>query len=782
MARQLFKVPSRSTKEDDKRLIRSTQDKRKTGAIVVSAGNSLSDKVNRARQLSNSIFKERKARLMSIQDEQVFDEYIDKIIENGICALDTETGTGLEKIDAVLAGVCLYTPGMKGAYVPVGHISHMTHMPIAGQLSKAKVADGLQRLKDANVKIVYHNSKFDMHITQSTLEMNIPPYFDTLTAGWLLNENEPHSLKDLYQAYIDPTGEKAKFNDLFDGIPFTMVPLDVAYLYAGFDPIMTWEVYEFQLQFLDPNSPKCKKQKLEKVAHVFWDIEMPLIPVVWRMERRGVVIDMEMAKDLKEKYSSMLRTSLQTVDEEIAKYKDDIEAFRRENPTAASKLDYPVNISSPPQIAILFYDVLKLKSPDKEKPRGTGKDIMKALNHPIGNAILEYRKVDKLLSTYIEAIPAQVNKGTGRLHCNYNPIGAKTGRFSSSDPNLQNIPSHNKDIRPMFTVDEGWVMIGSDFSQQEPRILAFMSGDDNMKQAYLDGLDLYANVASALYHVPYDQCLEFDKDGNPNPEGKKRRTACKSVLLGLMYGRGEASIAEQMGVSTKEAKKVISNFFERFPNVAQFVVSSQDGAWENGYVETIAGRKRRLPDMQLPEYAFKPINGAKNENFDPLNFDDEDDIDPEYVPQRIIDKYVAQLDRAWGGKKREIIAKAKEEGYIITDNGGKIADAERQCVNSRIQGSAADMTKIAMIMVDNDPEMQELDFHLLIPVHDELLGECPRHNAERAGKRLSQLMIQAGRSLVTDIPQKCDVEITERWYGKTLTEEDLEDETEDSAE
>ena len=491
---------------------------------------------------------------------------------------------------------------------------------------------------------------------------------------------------------------------------------------------------------------------------------------------------LEMARDLKEKYSVMLRTALDTVDKEIAKYKDDIEKFRRDNPGLASKLDYPVNIGSPTQIAILFYDILKLKSPDKDHPRGTGKDIMKSLDHPIGNAILEYRKVDKLLSTYIEAIPAQVNRGTGRLHCNFNPIGAKTGRFSSSDPNLQNIPSHNKDIRPMFTVEKDWVMIGSDFSQQEPRILAFMSGDDNMKQAYLDGLDLYANVASALYHVPYDQCLEFDKDGNPNPEGKKRRTACKSVLLGLMYGRGEASIAEQMGVSTKEAKKVISNFFERFPKVADFVVSSQDGAWENGFVETIAGRKRRLPDMQLPEYDFKPVNGAKNENFDPLDFDNDEEIDPNYVPQRIIDKYTSQLERAWGKQKREIISKAKEEGYIITDNGGKIADAERQCVNSRIQGSAADMTKVAMILVDNDPILKELDFHLLIPVHDELLGECPRHNADKAGKRLSQLMIEAGRSLVTDIPQKCDVEITERWYGSTLTEEDLYDETEDATE
>ena len=781
MARQLFKVPNRATKEDDKRLIRNTQDKRKTGAVVLSAGNSLSNKVNRARQLANSIYKDRKERLMSIQDETAFDEYIDKIIENGICSLDTETD-GLDKLDAKLAGVCLYTPGAKGAYIPVGHISHMTHMPVAGQLSKKVVAGGLNRMLDAGVKVVYHNSKFDMHMTESNLELVISPYFDTLTAGWLLNENESHSLKDLYHEYLDPTGEKAKFNNLFDGIPFTMVPLDIAYLYAGFDAIMTWELYEFQLEFLDVDNPKCKKQKLEKVAHVFWDIEIPLIPVVWRMERRGVVIDMKMAKDLKEKYTTMLKTALANVDEEIAKYKDDIEAFRKENPSLAAKLDYPVNIGSPTQISILFYDVLKLKSVDKEKPRGTGKEIIKALNHPIGNAILEYRRIDKLLSTYIDAIPAQVNRRTGRLHCNYNPIGAKTGRFSSSDPNLQNIPSHNKDIRPMFTVEDGWVMIGSDFSQQEPRILAFLSGDDNMKKAYLDGLDLYANVASALYHVPYDQCLEFDKDGNPNPEGKKRRTACKSVLLGLMYGRGEASIAEQMGVSTKEAKQVISNFFERFPKVADFVVSSQNGAWENGFVETITGRKRRLPDMQLPEYSFKPINGAKNENFDPLNFDDDEDIDPDYVPQRVIDKYTAKLDRAWGKKKRDIIFEAKEDGYIITDNGGKIADAERQCVNSRIQGSAADMTKIAMIMVDNDPMMKELDFHLLIPVHDELLGECPKHNAEKAGKRLSELMIQAGRSLVTDIPQKCDVEITERWYGSTLTEEDLYDEAEDLVE
>lgn len=781
MARQLFKVPSRASKEEDKRLIRSTQERRKTGAVVISAGNSVSGKIERARQLSNSVFKERKARLMNIQDERVFDEYIDKIIENGMFALDTETD-GLEKIDAVLAGVCLYTPGMKGAYVPVGHISHMTRMPIAGQLSKKVVAAGLKRVLDAGVKVIYHNSKFDMHITESTLELVINPYFDTMTAGWLLNENESHSLKDLYHEYLDPTGEKAKYNNLFDGVPFTMVPLDIAYLYAAFDAVMTWELYEFQNEFLDFNNPKCKKQKLEKVAHVFWDIEMPLIPVVWRMERRGVVIDMKMAKDLKEKYSAMLRNALKKVDEEISVYKDDIDAFRRENPSLASKLDYPVNIGSPTQIAILFYDVLKLKSPDKDHPRGTGKEIMKALDHPIGNAILEYRQVDKLLSTYIEAIPAQVNRGTGRLHCNYNCIGAKTGRFSSSEPNLQNIPSKNKDIRPMFTVEDGWVMIGSDFSQQEPRILAFMSGDENMKQAYLDGLDLYANVASALYHVPYDQCLEFDRNGAPNPDGKKRRTACKSVLLGLMYGRGEASIAEQMGVSTSEAKKVISNFFERFPKVAEFVVSSQDGAWENGFVETIAGRKRRLPDMQLPTYDFKPLNGAKNENFDPLNFDDDDDIDPDYVPQRIIDKYTAQLDRAWGKQKRDIIFKARDEGYAITDNGGKIADAERQCVNSRIQGSAADMTKIAMILVDNDPVMKELDFHLLIPVHDELLGECPRQNADKAGKRLSQLMIEAGRSLVTDIPQKCDVEITERWYGNVLTEEDLEDETEDSAE
>ena len=775
----LFKVPSRATKEEDKRLVRSAQDKRKTGAAVISSGDSLSDKVNKARQLSNSAFAERKKLLENVQDEERLIKFFDKVIENGIYTIDTETGSGFEKIDVILAGICLYTPGEKGIYVPVGHISHMTHMPIQGQLSTKVIAKQLQRATDNGAKAIYHNAKFDMHVEESSLGMFVVPYFDTLIAGWVLNENESHSLKDLYHKYCDPDGTKAKFNDLFNGIPFTMVPLDVAYLYAGFDAIMTYELYEFQMQYLDRNSDLCKKQRLEGVCHVFWDIEMPLIPVVYGMERRGVKIDMKMAKELKEKYSNDLKEALKRVDEEIAVYEEDIKQFKRNNPEKGNKIDYPVNIGSPTQIAILLYDVLGLDNGDKERPRGTGKEFMIALKHPICDAILDFRRIGKLLSTYIEAIPAQVNSKTGRLHCNYNQIGAKTGRFSSSDPNLQNIPSKNHDIRPMFTTEEGWVMISSDFSQQEPRILAHMSRDEAMADAYRNGQDLYATVASELYHVPYEECLEFRKDGSTNEEGKKRRSSCKSVLLGLMYGRGEASIAEQMNVSIKEAKKIIENFFSGFPKVAQFVIDSQQSAYDYGYVETIAGRKRRLPDMQLDEYEIKPINGAKNENFDPLNFDDDADFDEDYVSPRIINKYTALMEKAWGKKKREIIQQAAQEGYQIIDNGGKIADASRQTVNSRIQGSAADMTKVAMVKVATDPIMIELDAHLLIPVHDELIIEAPKKNAKKAGERLSQLMIEAGKSLVPDIPMKCDSEITERWYGKEVETEE-ENETEDA--
>ena len=188
-----------------------------------------------------------------------------------------------------------------------------------------------------------------------------------------------------------------------------------------------------------------------------------------------------------------------------------------------TKLQDPINFNSNDQLAILLYDIIGAINTDKEKPRGVGEDALKKIDLPLTNAILEYRSVNKLLSTYIEAIPKKIEPYDGRLHAQFNQNGADTGRFSSSDPNLQNIPT-SAGIRCMFKASEGMYMVGADFSQQEPRILAHLCGDENMINAYKTGKDLYSTMASLAFKVPYEDCREFREDGSVNKEGKKRST------------------------------------------------------------------------------------------------------------------------------------------------------------------------------------------------------------------------------------------------------------------
>ena len=317
----------------------------------------------------------------------------------------------------------------------------------------------------------------------------------------------------------------------------------------------------------------------------------------------------------------------------------------------------------------------------------------------------------------------------------------------------------------MFRGEPGFVLISSDFSQQEPRTLAHMSQDENMIQAYIDGKDIYAWIAEKIYKVPYDECKEFRPDGTKNPEGKKRRDSVKSIILGIMYGRGAKAIAEQLNCSTKEAQKIVDQFYDSFPKVKKWMDSVLNGARRYGFVETAWGRKRRLPDVQLLKYEFELLSGGPS-TFDPLNFDD--DQGEATVDPAVVAKYTRLLDKTWGGKeKRDIIMRAREEGIKITDNGGKIADAERQCVNSIIQGSSADMTKLAMVAIHNNERLKELDCHLLLQVHDEVICECPEENAKEVSELLTSLMIGAAKERIR-VPMKCDAEVTRVWYGEAL--------------
>ena len=301
-----------------------------------------------------------------------------------------------------------------------------------------------------------------------------------------------------------------------------------------------------------------------------------------------------------------------------------------------------------------------------------------------------------------------------------------------------------------------------------------MCGDPKMIKAYQEGKDLYAEIAALSFNTSYDNCLEFRPDGTTNPEGKNRRSQAKSILLGVLYGRGVPSIAEQLGTTTKKAQAIKDSVFKGFPAIPQFEQDSLDMAYEKGYVTTLWGRKRRLPDLQLDEYEFKWKDGAPPDD-DLLDFASEDDTEKvQEVPEELVRKYVSKLRNAYFGQKRKIFEQANTEGIWIVDNGAKIADAQRQCVNARIQGSAADMSKLAMILVGNDERLKELGFRLLIPVHDELIAECPEENVKECSERFAMLMSKAAESGLT-IPIKCDVEITKVWYGETITGEKLKE-------
>lgn len=291
-----------------------------------------------------------------------------------------------------------------------------------------------------------------------------------------------------------------------------------------------------------------------------------------------------------------------------------------------------------------------------------------------------------------------------------------------------------------------------------------MAKDQAMLDAYRAKKDLYATIAQSVYHNNYWDNMEHHEDGSPNPEGKKRRSACKCILLGIMYGRGVASISEQTGCSIQEAQKIIDDFYKGFPAVKAWTDKTQADAKKYGYVEDFMGRRRRLPDIQRPPIEVCYVDKTRpmlSANFNPLlgstglyASNQESDIDA-YRKKAVAVKGRPQMEK--------LKAEALTKGIEIHENGGFIAQAERQCVNARIQGGASTITKLAMSRVHRDEELNRLGFRMLICVHDELIGECPEENAKACGKRLSEVMIDSVRDLVA-CPMKCDDTITHRWY------------------
>jgi DNA polymerase-1 len=720
----------------------------------IKGGGNLSQKIDMMISMAETKLKHHKEDYELIRDKQSLHEYIDLCIKHGECAIDTET-TGLNPLLVDIVGVCLYTKGKKAVYIPINHKSHITNVRTSNQLNEKDVAEELKRFDG---KWIMHNSKYDIRVIRHCLNLNLKCYWDTMLAGYCIDENESHRLKDLHLKYCDSKDtESLTFDKLFNGIRFDYVPIKVAYLYAAGDAIKTFELYEYQKTILN-------RRTLAGPYNVFRNIEMPLVEVVADMEDRGVCLDFEICDKLLEKYTNIRKERLEQANNAISMYKEQIDEYKMKNPN--NKLSDPISLSSPTQLSILFYDILKLESPDKKSPRGTGEEILKHFakgkEKNLCEAILGMRNVDKLLNTYIQKMPNIALKD-GRIHASFNQYGAKTGRFSSSDPNLQNIPSHNKEIRQMFKAQDGYILLGADYSQQEPMVTSYLSKDKKMQDAFIHGKDIYSTIASLAFNKSYEDCLEFRPDGTTNVPGKERRTQAKSIVLGVLYGRQIPSIAEQLGVSTKQAQVIYDKVLSAFTGLANFIDESQDMARKYGYVTTAWGRRRHLTDMQLEPYEFK--YSGNRVSFDPLDFNN--DCSNE-VPERIKKEYTDRLKKSFGWQnKNKIIQEAYQLGIKIKDNGGFISQAERQCVNARVQGSAADMAKLAMISINNDEKMKELGFHLLIQVHDEVIGECPEENAKECAERLSYLMRTAPSHLIK-LPFKCDVDFTYNWYGEKI--------------
>lgn len=729
---------------------------------------SMSDDIQKASNKVIEYFKDSPAIL--ITNLQDLHDYVDKVIEAKYAGIDTET-TGLDRIHDTIVGASLYYPGGSECYIPMKHLVPIFDTPYKNQLSYEEVGSELQRIADSDVKLIFANADFDLSMIYKDLGVNLNDrcYYDVILAWRCLKEDEKdNALKVLYNKYVmKGKGDPMKFTDFFSPKLFPYSKPEIAMLYAANDAKITYDLFKWQLPYVTKDNPKCKKAHLEGIADLIWNLELPLIKVCQMMHRNGMYIDKNTARTLvkryDDRYAGEMTKLASMVDDIIA---DSPYAVDTKRPFHSGK-DF--NPNSTPHVKYLVYSMLKVeKQGNKES---TDKSILADLNIPVTNQILKVRSLKTLISTFVEKLP-QATTEDSRIHAQFRQIGANTGRFSSAEPNLQNIPSHADDIRHMFRATPGYAMISSDYSAQEPRITAFVSQDQKMIRSFQEGKDIYASIASMAFGVPYENCLEFNPiTGENQPDGKERRGQAKFIVLGITYGRSVPSIADQLfgknedmseEEKLKKAQKIYGAVLNAFPNLRSFMITSQKFAKKHGYVETILKRRRHIPDMQLPEFEFKPLKGYVNPDIDPL--------DPNTLNNKnaIPDYIVDRLDRELKGYKyfgqiARRIRELNEDHIKVINNRPRITEASRKVINSIVQGSAADQTKLAILMLENNEEWKKMGGRLLVPVHDELVCEVPIDRWEEGGKLVSNIMKEAANYLPFE--SKCDVTTTLRWYG-----------------
>ena len=586
-----------------------------------------------------------------IDTEEKRKEIIEKLLSAKIVALDTET-TGTEPMMADLVGMSFSDKENQAYYVPV-----------PSDFAEAqKIVQAFKPIfeNEASLK-VGQNIKYDMIMLHHYGVEVKGPLFDTMLAHYVLQPELRHNMDYLAEIYLhyktihidELIGAKGKNQKNMRDLS----PTDI-YMYACEDADITLQLKNILEQEL----------KKEGVELLFYEIEMPLVPVLVNIETNGVLLDTEALKQTSVLYNQRM-----------------IEIEQEIYQLAGVKF----NISSPKQVGdILFKDMKLIEKPKKTKTGQyvTSEEVLESLRHkhPIIGKILDYRGLKKLLSTYIDALPELINPHTGRIHTSFNQAVTATGRLSSSNPNLQNIPVRDddgKEIRKCFIPDPGCEFFSADYSQIELRIMAHLSGDYNMIDAFNHDYDVHAATAAKIYKVPI------------NEVSKDMRRKAKTANFGIIYGISVFGLAERMGVDRSEARQLIDGYFETYPQIKAYMDKSIETARENGYVETIFHRKRYLPDIN-----------SRN---------------------------------------------ATVRGY-----------AERNAINAPIQGSAADIIKVAMAHIYQRFKTNNLKAKMILQVHDELNFSVPTSEKEIVEKIVIEEMEHA---YLMQVPLKADCGWGKNW-------------------
>jgi DNA polymerase-1 len=662
--------------------------KEKPKAVRVSTVNAELNEMSKAVQ---EYFKDSKAILIRTKDQ--LHDYVTSCIEAGYAGIDTET-TGLDRQNDWIVGASLYYPGGVECYIPMKHLVPIFESPYKGQLSYQEVSEEFKRMENSSIRLIFANADYDLAMIYKDLKVDFCDrfYYDVILAWRCLKENELHNdLKFLYNKYVlKGKGDPKRFSDFFSVKLFPFSDPEIAKLYAANDAKITYDLFKWQLPYVTESHPKCKKAHLEAISRLIWDLEMPMVKVCQNMHRTGMYIDKNVANALKKRYREDYNKEMKKLQDMVQEIIDNSTVSYSGKRPFTRGSDF--NPGSPPQVNYLVYDLLQVP---KGNSSGTGKEVLNEINLPVTNQILKVRSLSVLINTFVDKLPNSVARD-GRIHGQFKQIGADTGRMSSAEPNLQNIPSHAVDIRHMFRATPGYVMLGSDFSQQEPKLTAFVGDIKEMCEGFAHGKDAYALIASVSFNMPYEKCLEFHPETHEyQPDGKARRSEAKSILLGVLYGRSIPSIADQLygkrddmtdEQKQKAAQKVFDAVMNAFPGLRNLMINTQKHASQYGYTETILGRRRHLPDMQLPEFEFKAMKGYVNPDVDPLDVNTLENRDE--IPKHVIDDLKKEFSRyKYYGQIAKRTKQLYEEEHIrVINNRPKINDATRQCVNSVVQG------------------------------------------------------------------------------------------------